>query len=132
MKQVIVGLILMMGLGACGQTLAGVSRNIQTDAGFNEIILKDVRQAILLAEASNDILALKCWNYVEEFALAHTPADAEDRGKVVGVLSTYQKGRNIRRTVIEVKMSDKFRLECGPMLTDTMGALGRLGIRIAL
>ena len=39
---------------------------------------------------------------------------------------------NLRRQVIEFKISDQFRLECGPMLTDTMGALGRLGIRMAL
>lgn len=123
---------LALALGACSQSIGAVKLGIQTSAEFNEIVLEDVRQAKLLAEQTNDILGVKCWAYIEKFALANGPGDETEAGKVVGVFSTYQMARNVRRTVIEVKVSDAFRLECGPMLTDTMGALGRIGIRLAL
>ena len=73
-----------------------------------------------------------CWGYIEEFAVANAPGDETQMGEVVGVFSAYQKARNVRRTVVEVKVSDEFRLQCGPMLTESLGALGRLGIRIAI
>ena len=101
-------------------------------AGLKGIQLADVREAIVLAKSANDTLALKCWTYVEEFAVANAPPRESPAGKVVGVFSAYQLARNVRRTVVEVEISDQFRLECGPMLTDTMGALGRIGIRLAL
>ncbi len=119
-------------LGGCTQGIGAVKYGIQTDADFNELVLEDVRQAILLATQASDELALMCWSYLEEFTIANTPGTETEAGKVVGVFSAYQKGRNVRRLVIEVEISDRFRLECGPMLTDSMGALGRLGVRIAL
>ena len=126
----IVALVLL--LSGCAQGFGAVKFGIQTDSEFNEIVLEDVREAKLLASSTDDVLALKCWSYIEEFAVANAPSTDSSAGKVVGVFSAYQRARNIRRTVVEVKVSDQFRLECGPMLTDSMGALGRLGIRIAL
>ena len=125
-------LALVLSLGACAQGIRAVSRGIQTNAEFNVLFLEDVQQAKLLAKAANDPLAVKCWSYLERFAVANAPEAEAPAGKVTGVLSLYQRGRNLRREVVEFKISDQFRLECGPMLTDTIGALGRIGIRIAL
>ena len=122
----------MLVLTACTQSVGAVKLAIQQDAEFNEIVLEDVQQAKLLAENSGDVLGLKCWSYIEEFTLANSPGDETEAGTVVGIFSAYQNVRNIRRTIVEVKVSDQFRLECGPMLTDSMGALGRIGIRLAL
>lgn len=123
---------LILLLGGCTQSVGAVKLGIQTDAEFNEIVLKDVQQAKLLALQTNDLLAVKCWAYLEEFTLANSPGLETEAGTVVGVFSAYQQARNVRRTIVEVKVSDKFRLECGPMLTDSMGALGRLGVRLLL
>ncbi len=120
-----------LALSGCAQGIAGVSARIQTDADFNELVLEDVQQAIIMAERTNDELALMCWNYLEAFTLENAPDAENPAGEVIGVFSAYQKARDVRRTVIEVEISDQFRVECGPMLTDTMGALGRLGVRIA-
>ncbi len=132
-KNKILAIVLVLTvLTGCAQGIGAVKYGIQQDAEFNQIFLEDVRLAKVLATQTNDALALKCWSYLEEFTVANAPGLTTPAGEVVGVLSTYQKARNVRRTVIEVKISDKFRLECGPMLTNSMGALGRLGIRLAL
>ena len=132
MRKLFCIIVLALVLGGCARSIGAVSRGIQTDAEFNELFLEDVQQAKLLAKAANDPLAVKCWSYLERFAVANAPEAEAPAGKVTGVLSLYQRGRNLRRKVIEFKISDQFRLECGPMLTDTMGALGRIGIRLAL
>ena len=125
-------IVLALLLGACAQGIGAVSHGIQTDPEFNEIFLEDVQQAKLLAQQTDDKLAVKCWSYLEQFAITNAPGTETPAGKVVGVFSAYQQARNVRRTIVEVEISDQFRLECGPMLTDTMGALGRIGIRLAL
>ncbi len=130
--KIYIPFFLILLLGGCTQGIEGISGRLQSDSEFNEIVLKDVQQAKLLAERANDPLALKCWSYIEEFALANAPNTESPPGKVVGVFSAYQKARNIRRLVVEVRISDEFRLSCGPMLTETMGVLGRLGVRVAL
>ena len=126
-----IALALMLS-GCAGIGIAATKLGIQRSAEFNEIVLADVREAILLAKSANDELALKCWTYVEEFAVTNAPSIESSAGEVIGVFSAYQLARNVRRTVVEVEISDQFRLECGPMLTDSMGALGRIGIRLAL
>ncbi len=130
-KSIFMGLALL-ALGACAQGAGAVKLGIQTNAEFNEVVLKDVIQARLLAEYTNDDLAIMCWSYLEKFTLANAPADGAVTGEVVGVFSTYQQARNVRRTVVEVNISDEFRRQCGPMLTESMGALGRIGMKIAL
>ena len=132
MKKWVMICVAALALSGCAQGFGAVKAGIQTDAEFNEIVLVDVQQAIVLATQANDELALMCWSYLEQFTLDNAPDAENPAGKVVGVFSAYQKARNVRRTVIEVEISDQFRLECGPMLTDSMGALGRLGIRIGL
>ena len=119
-------------LSGCTQAIGAVSYGIRTDAEFNEVVLADVVEARKLALATNDALAVKCWSYLEAFTRKNAPGVDSPAGEVVGVFSAYQRARNLRRTVIEVEISDSFRLECGPMLTDTMGALGRIGIRLVL
>ena len=125
-------LLVALLLGACAQSIGVLSRGIQTNAALNELFLEDVQQARILAQQTDDVLAIKCWSYLEQFAVENAPDEATAKGKTKGVLSIYQRGRNLRRQVVEFRISDQFRLECGPMLTDTMGALGRIGIRLAL
>ncbi len=124
--------LLALLLGSCAQGIGAISRGIQTDAAFNELFLEEVRQANLLAQQTNDTLAIKCWSYLEQFAVVNAPDEATVTGQTKGVLSVYQRGRNLRRQVVEFKVSDQFRLECGPMLTESLGALGRIGVRLAL
>ncbi len=116
-------------LGACSQALTAVKSGIVNDAEFNLLVIGDVEQSILLARESGDELGLKCWTYVRDFALTHAPEEGEEVGTVVGVFSAYQKARNVRMT-IQLELSDNFRLECGPMLTESLGVLGRVAIRL--
>ena len=127
-----IALVSVLLLGACSPSMKAIKSGIQNDVAFNEVVLEDVQQAKLLAQRTNDMLAVKCWSYLEKFTITNAPDSETVAGKVVGVFSAYQKARNVRRTVVEVEISDQFRLECGPMLTDSMGALGRLGIRLVL
>ena len=84
---------------------------------LREVVLEDVRQATIMAERTDDTLSLKCWTYLETVATAEGP-----RGKVVGVLSAYQKVRNVRR---RIENSDQRNLACGPMLIDSAQAVKR-------
>lgn len=134
-KNLVLAGVAAVALSGCAAGVNAVSQKIQTDAEFNQVFLSDVRTARLLAEQTDDQLALKCWSYLEGFAVTNAPPvveTPEGEAQKGGVLSAYQKARNLRRGVVEMKISDEFRLECGPMLTDSMGALGRIGIRIAL
>ena len=130
-KPIYCVLAVLLLSGCVGQAIRATKAGIQTDTEFNELVLADVRQAIILAETGGDQLALKCWTYLEAFTVENAPDVENPAGKIVGVFSAYQQARNVRRNVIEVKISDQFRLECGPMLIDSMGALGRIGVRIA-
>lgn len=121
-----------LALSGCATAVTAVSQKIQTDADFNLLVLEDVQAAIVLATQSQDELGLMCWTYLEAFTLENAPDLENPAGKVVGVFSAYQKARNVRKLVVEVEISDAFRLECGPMLTESMGVLGRLGVRIAI
>lgn len=132
MKKWILICAVALGMSGCAQAITAVSGKIQTDAEFNELVLADVEAAVVLATQANDELGLMCWNYLVAFTRDNAPDVENPAGKVVGVFSAYQKARNVRKTVIEVEISDAFRLECGPMLTESMGVLGRLGVRIAL
>ena len=60
------------------------------------------------------------------------PVSLDEAGEVVGPLSAYQKARNVRRTVLDVEIDDAFRIACGPMLTDSMSTIGKIGVRIVL
>ena len=131
MNKIICVLILLAFTG-CTVIAKGVKVGIQTDSEFNELILEDVQQAKVLAAIGDDPLATKCWTYLEEFIIVNAPDEAVLTSKTLGALSIYQKAGNGRRNVVEVKISDQFRLECAPMLMDSMGVLGRLGIKLAL
>ncbi len=130
-RPMVIALALIL-LSGCAQGVAAVSHGIQTDAEFNEIVVADVRQAQRLAEQGDDPIALQCWTYIEEFAVANAPGGEVRDADTEGVFSIYQKARNLRRNAIEVEITDAFRLACGPMLIESMGALGRLGVRMAL
>ena len=123
----------MLALAACGQTVSGVSAGIQSSTELNEFFVEDVVQARIMAERTGDELAVLCWSYLEEFAIANAPDGTVEQGEVVGALSAYQKGRNVRRAVVEVTdVSDDFRINCGPMLVDSAGALSRIGVSFPL
>lgn len=125
----------LITLGACATFEKGISVakvQIQQSPEFAELVLADALEARKLAEQTNDKLAVLCWDYIAEFTRVNSPDPDTPIGQVIGVLSGYQKARNVRRTVVEVEISDEFRIACGPMLTESMGALGRLGIRLIL
>ncbi len=132
MKRLFLAVSIMVLLSGCARGVTAISYGIQTDAEFNEIVIADVRQAQHLAEQGNDPLALQCWTYIEEFAVTNAPGNEVQDVDAEGVFSKYQRVRNLRRNMVEVKITDAFRLACGPMLIESMGVLGRLGIRIAL
>lgn len=124
---------------ACATLEKGVlvaRQQILTSPDFAEMTLVDVVNAKKLALLTDDKLSLLCWDYIEDFVRTHAPVSLNEAGEVVGdvtgPLSMYQKARNIRRTVFEIEISDPLRIACGPMLTDSMTAIGRFGIKIAL
>lgn len=124
--------IVLLLLGGCAQGIATAKLGVQTDPEYNKSVLLDVQNAKLLASPTDDILALKCWDYIEAFTLANAPGAVTSAGEVVGVLSAYQKARNLRRTIVEAEISDQLRLECAPMILDSVEVMGRLGIRLLL
>lgn len=130
-KLGLIALVVLL-LGGCATGVVVAKHNIQTSPEYNQSVLVDVQNAKLLASETTDTLALKCYDYIEAFTLANAPDAVTQAGKVVGVLSAYQKARNIRRTVVDSKISDQLRLECAPMLMDSGEAMGRLGIRLLL
>ena len=83
-----------------------------------------------MAEQADDQLAVKCWTHLEQLTLANIPDPDAPVGRVVGVLSAYQKARNVRRK-IEVGISNQSKLECGPMLMENRSVIKRLGVGAA-
>lgn len=134
--KILASIVILVLVSGCVGGLSIASGKLQTDPEFNVILLEDVQQSLLMAKRANDQLAIKCWTYIETLSLLRDlywrTEEGVEPGKVVGPLSAYQKARNVRRLVVEVKISDAFRLECGPMLTESMGVFGKLGIRLAL
>ncbi len=125
----LIALVVLL-LGGCATGVGVAKHNIQTNPEYNKTVLVDVQNAKLLAAPTDDILALKCWDYIEAFTLANAPGAVTSAGEVVGVLSAYQKARNLRRTIGEAEISDRLRLECAPMILDSVEVMGRLGIRL--
>lgn len=133
-KSIILILTLLL-VGGCATFEKGVlvaRQQVLTSPEFAEMTLVDVVNAGKLALLTDDKLAIQCWNHIENFVRTHAPLSLNEAGEVVGPLSAYQKARNIRRTVVDVKIDDAFRIACGPMLTDSMSAIGKIGVRIAL
>ncbi len=132
----------MLLVGGCATFEKGVlvaRQQVLESPDFAEMTLKDVVEAKKLALLTDDKLAIQCWDHIEMFVRANARVFLNEAGEVVneagevaGVLSTYQKARNVRRTVVEARIDDAFRIACGPMLTDSMSAIGRIGIRIIL
>lgn len=134
-KPIVLLAVAMLVLAGCGVATKGIGATavaLKQNAEFNTLFLEDVQQAKIMAERTDDILALHCWEYLEQFAIDNAPDPDVEQGDVVGALSTYQKARNVRRTIVEVEISDHFRLNCGPMLTDSTGVLGRLAGRLRI
>ena len=128
-------LSLLLFLGGCATFEKGVliaRQQVITSPEFAEMTLKDVVNAGKLAVLTDDKLSLLCWDHIEAFVRENAPVSLDEAGEVVGPLSAYQKARNVRRTVLDVEIDDAFRIACGPMLTDSMSAIGKIGIRIAL
>ncbi len=127
--------IVLLLLGGCAATGAAVTvakHNIQTDPEYATSVLLDVQNAKWLAKPTNDVLALKCWDYIETFVRANAPGAVTPVGEVVGVLSAYQKARNVRRMVTETEISNQLRIECAPLVLDSIEVMGRLSIRLLL
>ena len=135
-----IGLVIVLALllGGCATFERGVGAArlaVLESPDFAEMSLVDVVNAKRLAGLTNDKLSLMCWDHIETFVRANAPEPGTEptiAAAKLGPLSIYQKARNVRRTMIEVEISDEFRIACGPMLTDSMSAIGRRGIRIAL
>ena len=135
MTRIWIPIILALLLSACASFERGVlvaRSQVLASPEFAAMTLVDVAEAKKLALLTDDKLSLRCWDHIEAFVRENAPVSLDEAGKVVGPLSAYQLARNIRRTVVEVGIDDVFRLACGPMLTDSMSAIGRLGIRIIL
>jgi hypothetical protein len=135
MQKLFCALALFLLLGGCATFEKGVlvaRQQVLTSPEFAEMTLKDVENAGKLALLTDDKLSILCWDYIEDFVRTHAPEAGVETGEVVGPLSAYQKARNIRRTVVDIEISDPFRVACGPMLTDSMSMIGKIGIRIAL
>lgn len=133
-QPIFIFLVLLL-LGGCATFEKGVlvaRQQILTSPEFAEMTLVDVVEAKKLAFLTNDKLSLLCWDYIETFVRDNAPEAGVSTGKVVGPLSMYQKARNIRRIVVDIEISDPFRIACGPMLTDSMSAIGKIGVRIIL
>lgn len=125
----------LLFVGGCASFEQGVlvaRSQVLASPDFAEMTMEDVVNAKKLALLTDDKLSLLCWDYIEWFVGENAPEGGVETGEVVGPLSAYQKARNVRRTVVEVEISDALRIACGPMLTDSMSAIGRVGIRIIL
>lgn len=128
LRKILVAGLMIGFLASCSSVATSIKSGIVNDAEFNLLVIEDVEQSLLLATESGDALGFKCWTYIHDFALANAPEEGMEVGTVVGFFSAYQKARNVRRTV-QLEISDDFRLECGPMLTESLGVLSRIAIR---
>lgn len=126
-RSALVYMIVVFGgllLAGCAGSVSGLT--------LDRVALEDVRQAKIMAEHTHDALSLQCWTYLE--AKVSTLAEVREgpQGKVVGVLSTYQAARNIRRVVTSIELTEQFKVECGPMLYDSARVITRLGGKVLL
>nr|WP_298685209.1 hypothetical protein [uncultured Dongia sp.] len=83
---------------------------------------EDAQAALVDAEAHGDIIAAQCWRGIID-NLPELGGTDSPPGR--GVLSKYQKLRNIRRAR-EGGMSDEIKLACGPLLIDAQGNIMKL------
>lgn len=135
MRRLFCALTLLLFFGGCATFEKGVlvaRQQVLESPDFAEMTLVDVVNAGKLALLTDDKLSILCWDYIEAFVRENAPVSLNEAGEVVGPLSAYQKARNVRRTVVEVEISDPLRIACGPMLTDSMSAIGRFGVRVIL
>ncbi len=100
-------IMLSLALSGCG---GGLLSNI------GDIAREDIRAAHASAVAYNDPLAVQCWAWLET-VIPDAPIT-----EVKGVATAYQKARNIRRA-IQLRDTDAFKLNCGPMLMDSRSVI---------
>lgn len=128
----VLALILLSSCTSFEKGVLVARHQVLTSPDFAEMTLVDVVNAGKLALLTDDKLSILCWDYIEDFVRTHAPVSLDENGKVVGPLSAYQKARNVRRLIVDVEISDPFRIACGPMLTDSLSAIGKFGIRLTL
>lgn len=107
MIRIISAIMLLLAVSGCG---GGLLSNI------GDIARADIKAAHASAVAYSDPLAVQCWAWLET-VVPNAPIT-----EVKGVATAYQKSRNIRRA-IELKDTDAFKLNCGPMLYDSRSVI---------
>jgi hypothetical protein len=124
MKALLTVIALAAFLAGCG--------TIPADTTLDELrsfTATDAKMARLIAEKSNDEIAVRCYAYLEQRL---TPVAGEDAIEVKGALSAYQLARNARRAV--TGDDEQLRLACAPLALDsplirrllTLGGVGAI------
>lgn len=116
----ILAAVLMFALTGCA-TLGSLDLNkdgVTAAQGLEqvkEVVRVDLDAAIAISKGAGDVLAVNCFEHIK-LAMG-TPLPALD--DVKGVLSTYAKGRAVRRYVEKNKgVSDAFKVACAPLIMD--------------
>jgi hypothetical protein len=90
--------------------------------------LVDAQAAKMDADAHNDVIAGTCWTYI---ATKMESAGAAPSTQIAGILSAFQKARDIRRG-IGGGVSDEFKLACSPLVLEEINQVGKLALTLPL
>lgn len=123
---------LVLIAGCATAPVAGVPADTETAdtadtplGRISQLAQADVQAALDDANAHGDVIAAQCYAHI----LAVIPTLPNAAAAPKGVVSAFQKARNIRRRV-DQGISDEFTLACGPLITDTRRTALKIGARI--
>jgi hypothetical protein len=90
--------------------------------------LVDAQAAKADADSHNDVIAISCWTYI---ATKMESSGATPSTQIAGILSAFQKARDIRRG-IGSGVSDEFKLACSPLVLEEINQVGKLALSLPL